>query len=331
MRSRIQLPLLSAAIAAFLLLPTSGCRRSPGSGPLVLRAADVHPDTYPTTRGLIRMAEIVKERSGGRIEIQVYPAGQLGDEKETIESTRLGTIQINRTSTSPLAEFVPDMKILGLPYLFRDALHQWNVLHGPIGHELFETLPDAGFVGLTYYDGGARSFYNNERAIRSPADLQGLKIRTQQSEVMMATVKALGASPTPMAFSEVYTSLQTGVIDGAENNPPSYVSTGHYEVAKYYALDGHSRVPEIVIISRKAWDTLVPEDRALLREAAEESAAYQRDLWRQYEEEALAAAREKGCEIFEPDTAPFRDAASSVVEQHGRGFEDIIRRIREVQ
>lgn len=331
MRCRIQSTLIFPMMAMLVLAPGAGCRRASGPGVVVLRAADVHPESYPTTRGLTRMAEIVEERSGGRLRIQVYASGQLGDEKETIESTRLGTIQINRTSTGPLAEFVPGMKILGLPYLFRDARHQWNVLHGPIGEELLATLPPAGFVGLTYYDGGARSFYNSARPVRSPHDLRGLKIRTQQSEVMMATVKALGASPTPMAFSEVYSSLQTGVIDGAENNPPSYVSTGHHEVAKHYTLDGHSRVPEIVIINRKTWDSLSAEDRTILRQAAEESAAHQRDLWRAYEEEALATARDGGCEIIEPDAAPFRQAAAAVVEQHGRGYEEIIARIREAE
>jgi tripartite ATP-independent transporter DctP family solute receptor len=331
MHRRIGLTFVVATVAAVLLSTGAGCRRSQGTGPLVLRAADVHPETYPTTQGLLKMAEIVKERSGGRIQIQVYPAGQLGDEKETIESTQLGTIQINRTSTSPLAESVPAMKILGLPYLFRDAEHQWNTLHGPIGDELLEALPAAGLVGLTYYDGGARSFYNNTRPVHTPSDLEGLKIRTQQSEVMIATVKALGASPTPMAFSEVYSALQTGVIDGAENNPPSYWSTRHFEVARYYTLDGHSRVPEIVIIGKQTWDSLSPDDRMLLREAAEESAVHQRRLWREYEEEKLAAVRDEGADILEPDTAPFREAAAAVVEQHGRGFEDLIRRIREVE
>lgn len=331
MRDFLRTILRASVVALAALTLGSGCNRAPGTQEIVLRAADVHPDTYPTTRGLMRMAEIVAERSDGRIRVQVYPAGQLGDEKETIESTRLGTIQINRTSASPLAEFVPEVKVLGLPYLFRDTDHQWNVLHGPIGRELLDSLPAAGFVGLTYYDAGARNFYNSKAPVRTPDDLRGLKIRTQKSEVMVDTVAALGASPTPMAFSEVYSALQTGVIDGAENNPPSYVSTGHYEVTKYYTLDGHSRVPELVIVSKKAWDKLSPEDQELLRHAAEESAVYERQLWEAYESEAMEKARARGCEIIEPDTAPFREATAPVLEKHGAGYEDLIRRIREAQ
>ncbi len=314
-----------------VLLPWGCGRKEGGAKPIVLRAADVHPEDYPTTRALKYMAELVEKRTGGRIRIQVFPAGQLGDEKETIESTRLDAIQINRTSASPLAEFVPETQVLGLPYLFRSAEHQWKVLHGPIGKEIMESLPAAGFVGLTYYDAGARSFYNSRRPIYIPADLRGLKIRTQQSQVMIDTVRALGASPTPMAFSEVYSALQTGVIDGAENNPPSYVSTGHVEVAKYYSLDGHSRVPEMVIMSLKAWERLSPEDREILRKAAEESAVYERRLWEEYESQAFERARAMGAEINEVDLHAFEEAVAPVIEKEGKGYEDLIRRIREAE
>ena len=217
---------------------------------IVLRLAETHPQDYPTTRGDYEFARLVKERSGGRIVIEVYPGSQLGQEKAVIEQVQFGAIDLTRVSISPVAAFVPRLNAFQMPYLYRDETHMWKVLKGDIGKELLASLEPFGFIGLGWFESGARNFYNSKRPIRTPADLKGLKIRVQESELMMGLVSAFGAVPTPMAFGEVYSALQTGVVDGAENNWPSYFSTSHYEVAKYITLDEHTRVPEIIIGSK---------------------------------------------------------------------------------
>ena len=210
---------------------------------MVLRLGETHVADYPTTRGDLEFSRLVEERTGGRIRIEVYHGKQLGEEKAVIEQVQFGAIDFTRVSISPLAAFAPAFDALQMPYLYRDEDHMWKVLNGPIGEEFLNSLEPADFVGLCWYDSGARNFYNSRREIKSVADLKGLKIRVQESKLMMGLVSALGAVPTPMPFGEVYSALQTGVIDGAENNWPSYFSTSHYEVAKYFTLDGHTRVP----------------------------------------------------------------------------------------
>ncbi len=196
--------------------------------PIVLRLAETHPKGYPTELGDEEFARLVKERSGGRIVIEVYPGSQLGEEKAVIEQVQFGAIDLTRVSISPLASFVPKLNAFQMPYLYRDSDHMWKVLKGDIGKELLASLEPFGFIGLGWFDGGARSFYNSKKPVRTPADLKGLKIRVQESELMMGLVRAFGAVPTPMPYGEVYSGLQTGVIDGAENNPPSYFSASHY-------------------------------------------------------------------------------------------------------
>jgi tripartite ATP-independent transporter DctP family solute receptor len=277
------------------------------------------------------MAEILKEKSGGRLTMDIHHSHTLGDETETIKRTKVGTIAVNRVSTAPLAEFAPIMKVFSLPYLFRDVEHEWKVLGGPIGRECLDTLEEHGFIGLCYYESGARSFYNRVRPITKPADLKGLRIRVQESEVMIDSVKALGASAEPRPFAEVYTSIQTGVIDGAENNPPSYETTKHYEVAKFYSLDEHSRIPEVVIFSKRVWDRLSKDDQTLIREAAEASVEHQRRLWDEFEQKALAAVRKGGSRISVPDRAPFRDMVAPAYEKYRPQFGDLIDRIRDTK
>ena len=210
---------------------------------IVLRLAETHPADYPTTLGDMRFADLVKERSNGRIVIEVYPGSQLGQEKAVIEQVQFGAIDFTRVSISPLAAFVPVFNALQLPYLYRSEDHMWKVLLGPIGKELFASLEPSGFVGIGWFEPGARNFYNSKRPVTKPEDLKGLKIRVQESELMVGMVQGLGAVATPMPYGEVYSGLQTGVIDGAENNWPSYESTSHYEVAKFFTLDEHTRVP----------------------------------------------------------------------------------------
>jgi tripartite ATP-independent transporter DctP family solute receptor len=251
------------------------------------------------------MAGTLQRGTAGRITMEIHPAAQLGSEKETIEMCKLGQLDINRVSSSPLAEFAPQAGVYSLPYLFRGEAHMWKVLEGPIGREVLDSLEPHGFIGLCYYDSGARSFYNSKRPINTPGDLHGLKMRVQKNRVMQDCVQALGASPVSMAFEEAYSALQTGVVDGAENNPPSYENTKHYEVAKYYSLDEHTRVPEIVLCSKRTWDRLAPADRALLRKAAQASVTEQRRLWREYTAKACAPCERPGSRSTPPTSPPF--------------------------
>lgn len=316
------------ACVLIVALLAGGCSRTPSK--IVLTAADVHPEGYPTVEGLKYLARRVAELTDGRITLDIYPGGVLGGETETIEQARLGAIDIVRTSCSPLTQFYPEMGVYSLPYLFRDSGHAWRVLEGEVGEELLSGLSTAGLFGLCYYDAGARSFYTSTRQVKSLADLAGLKIRVQENEIMVGLVETLGASATPMSFEEVYSALQTGVIDGAENNPPSYAETAHYEVAKYYTLDEHTRVPEVVAINLVRWNALSAEEKALLKQAAMESAEYQRGLWEKREREALETVKAKGSVVFVPDKAEFQAAVAPLYERYG-ALAPLVERIRAVE
>lgn len=244
--------------------------------PIVLRLAETHPQDYPTTKGDYEFARLVKERSGGRIQIEVYYGSQLGQEKAVIEQVQFGAIDMTRVSISPVASFVPKLNAFQMPYLYRDEAHMWKVLKGDIGKGLLASLEPFGFIGLGWFEAGSRNFYNSKRPITKPEELKGLKIRVQESELMMGLVSAFGAVPTPMAYGEVYSALQTGVVDGAENNWPSYFSTSHYEVAKYFCLDEHTRVPEIIIGSKISLGRLSKADQDLIKQAALDAIDYQR-------------------------------------------------------
>jgi len=296
-----------------------------GESQIVLRAADVHVRSYPTVQALLLMAEYVEARSGGRIRIEVYEGGQLGDERSTIEQVRAGILDIVRTATGPVEAFYPYIGVFSLPYIFRSETHMWSVLQGPLGRWLLDDMASAGFIGLAYLDAGARHFYTTKKPITKPEDLVGLKIRVRQTEIEIAMVEALGAIPVAMAFGEVYTALQTGVIDGAENNEPSYGPYGvrHYEVAKYLTLDGHLRNPEVILISKATWDRLSPEDRVLLREAALAAATYQASLWDDYVQKTMVELRkpESGVTIIEVDVSAFQAAMSPVYARFRNRFD----------
>lgn len=260
----------------------------------IFQLSDNQPPDYPTTLGDIKFAELVNERSNGRIIIDVYHSAQLFDEKSAIEALQMGGLAFCRVNAQPISDFSPIFGVLSLPYIFRDEDHLWKTLNGPIGNELLDELKVSGIVGLTYYDSGSRSFYNNKRAIRTVADMKGLKIRVQQSKLMMGLVTALGASPTPMAYGEVFAGLQSGVIDGAENNWPSYFSTSHFEVAPFLTLNHHTRTPEVLCMSLDVWNELTPDDQALVKKAAVDSQITQREAWKEYEKKAIEAIRNSG-------------------------------------
>ncbi|UCE99264.1 MAG: TRAP transporter substrate-binding protein [Planctomycetota bacterium] len=281
----------------------------------VLKLAHGLDTTHPVHKAMVFMADRAQEKSAGRLRIDIYPSEQLGSERECIEQLQLGGLAMTKTSSSPLESFVPMMKVLGLPYIFRDSEHCWKVLLGPIGKELLAAGGSVGLKGLCFYDAGARSFYTRDRPINTPTDLRGMKIRVQKSNMAIKMIAAMGASATPIDWGELYTSLQQGVVDGAENNPPSFYTSMHYEICKYYILDEHTRVPDVLLISTKVWNELLPEFRNVLQEAADESVSYQRKLWAEKEKENLEAVAKARVKISRPDKRPFQDAVISMWEE----------------
>jgi tripartite ATP-independent transporter DctP family solute receptor len=319
-----------ALCAGLLFLGPTGCRKREDT--TVLKLAHSLSTEHPVHKAIEFVATRVDELSGGSLRIDVYPAEQLGSEREAIELVQLGILAMTKTSTGPMEGFVPAMKVYGLPYLFRDSEHMWKVLDGPIGKRLLAAGTPKGLKGLCYYDAGARSFYTTERRITSPADLAGLKIRVQKSEMSRRMIEAMGGAPTPIDWGELYTSLQQGVVDGAENNTPSFFNSRHYETCRYYTLDEHLRVPDMIVINPQVWNDLSPRHRAVLQQAADESVAFQRELWAKTEREDLEAVRRAGVEVVRPDQQPFVEAVQSLWRQFdGTEIGELARDIRAVE
>ncbi|MDA3949374.1 MAG: TRAP transporter substrate-binding protein [Spirochaeta sp.] len=301
---------------------------------IVLRLGETHSQDYPTTQGDQYFADLVEERTDGRIRIEVYHSSQLGEERAVIEQVQFGAIDFTRVSISPLAAFSPGLDALQMPYLYNSTDHMWRVLKGEIGDEMLASVEDAGFVGLAWYASGARSFYNSVRPVESVADLEGLKIRVQESQLMVGLVEALGAVATPMPFGEVYSALQTGVIDGAENNWPSYYSTSHYEVAEYYTLDKHTQVPEILVASKIVMDRLSAEDQEIIRQAAKDSIDYQREKWDDFvaeSEEVVRAAGNQITELSPEAVAEFQEAMQPLYDGLSDEAMAVVERVRAVK
>ncbi|AWK89365.1 TRAP transporter substrate-binding protein [Azospirillum thermophilum] len=300
---------------------------------VTLRSAEVHPDGYPTVEAVKYMGEIVARETKGRIAIKVFPSGQLGDEKDTIQQTQFGVIDMNRISMAPLNNIVPETRIAGLPFLFRSVEHMHKVMDGPIGDEILKAMEPHGMVGLAFYDSGARSFYNSKRPVKTMADLKGMKLRVQQSDLFIDLVKAMGGNPTPMPYGEVYSGLQTGVVDGAENNWPSYQSSHHYEVAKYISLTEHTITPEALVMSKRSFDKLSKDDQQIIRKAAKESVVKMRELWQAKEKEAEETVRKAGVEVNTVDKTEFMKAVEPVYTKHVADpkMKDLVARIRAVQ
>jgi tripartite ATP-independent transporter DctP family solute receptor len=298
------------------------------------RVADTQSADYPTVEAVAFMGHLIEERTNGRHTIRVFHSRQLGEEKETIEQTRVGAIDLNRTNIAPLGSFVPLANVLALPFLFRSPEHLRAVLDGPIGEEILASFEAHGFIGLTFYDSGARSIYTRDRPIRAIEDLKGLRIRVQQSDLMVEMVRALGAVPVALPYGQVQTGLTTGIIDGAENNWPSYVTTNHYKTARYYTVTEHTMSPEVLVMSKRAWETLSDEDKAIFREAARESNRFMRLRWDALEEESRRRALAAGNVIItEFPRRAFEEAMSSI---YAKAMSDptlapLIKRIRQVQ
>ena len=286
--------------------------------------------SHPVHKAMVYMGERLTEKSDSTMRIDIYPSQQLGTERETLELLQIGSLGLTKVSSSVLEGFVPEFQVFGLPYLFRDEAHRFSVWDGEIGNYILGSSERFGLMGLTYYDAGTRSFYTKDRPVQTPDDLNGLKIRVQESPVATQMVAALGGSPTPIAWGELYSALQQGIVDGAENNPPSFFLSRHYEVCRYFTLDEHTAVPDVVLVSTVLWNDLTQEQRAWLREAAIESAEYQRGLWAASVEESLAALRAAGVEIVEPDKAPFSEKVAPMYDTY-RGnavVYDLIQRIQ---
>ena len=303
------------------------------SAQTVLRSSDTHPDGYPTVEAVKYFGELVKERTGGRYSVEVYHSAQLGEEKDTIEQVRSGVIDLNRISIAPFNGIIPETTVPSLPYLFRSEDHMHKVMDGEIGDQIGAAFEAVDLVVLAFYDGGARSFYNSKKPINSLADLAGMKFRVIQSDIFVDMVTALGANATPMPYGEVYSAIQTGVIDGAENNFPSYDTAKHAEVAKYYSLDEHTMVPEVFVMSKASWDKLTPEDQAIFKAAAKESVAKQRELWAAQVAASRAKVEAAGSQIITPDKQPFIDAMAPVYEKHVKDdkLKGLVEAIRAVQ
>ena len=316
----------AAAAAAVLFVAATQARE--------FRSAEVHPNDYPTTQAVQYMGKLVAERTQGRLGVKVYPNGALGTEKDTIEQLRIGALDMTRINVAPLNSVVPETVVAALPFLFRDTAHMRKVLDGPIGDEILAAMESQGLVGLAFYDSGSRSFYTVKKPIKTLADMKGMKIRVQQSDLFVAMIQALGANPTPMPYGEVYTALKTGIVDAAENNWPSYESSRHFEAARYYNLSEHSLVPEMLVFSKKTWDTLSKEDKAILRKAAKDSVPYMRRLWDEREVKSRQVVEKAGIQaVTLANKKDFVDAMAPVYAKFASNpkLAALVKRIQETK
>jgi tripartite ATP-independent transporter DctP family solute receptor len=320
--------------AALLLATLVAGRAARSQAKIIFKASDVHPPGYPTVVAVENLGKKLEQATNGRLSVQMYASMQLGGEKEAIEQAQVGAIQLARISVGAIGPVIDDLNVLNLPFLFRNTAHMEKVIDGPIGQDLLDKVAaneKAGLVGLCWMDAGARSFYDTKHAIKGIADLQGLKLRVIGNPMFVDMANALGGNGVAMGYDQVFSALQTGVIDGAENNPPSFVFDNHYQVAKFYTLTEHLIVPEILVFSRKTWDTLSKVDQDLLRKFAHEAQAEERTLWEAYEKQAMDKARAGGVQIVETiEKQPFQDAVKPVWDKYAPRFAEQIKRIQAV-
>ena len=324
----------SAALAGMLALAGGPPIPTFAQASMTLKVSDVHPPGYPTVAAVESFGKKLEQATNGRLTVQMFGSMQLGGEKEAIEQAQVGALQMARVSVGAIGPVIDDLNVFNLPFLFRNTAHMQNVIDGAIGTELLDKVTaneKAGLVGLCWMDAGARSFYNTKHPIKSIADLKGLKVRVIGNPMFVDMANALGANGVAMGYDQVFSALQTGVIDGAENNPPSFVFDNHYQVAKNYTLTEHLIVPEILVFSRKSWDSLSKDDQALIRNFAREAQAEERVFWTDYEKQAMDKARSGGVQIVETiDKQPFQDAVKPVWDKYGPRFSELIKRIQAV-
>jgi tripartite ATP-independent transporter DctP family solute receptor len=301
---------------------------------LVLKATDVHPLGYPTVEAAIQMGKKLEAATNGRLSIQMYPSMQLGGEKEMIEQAQVGALAIARISVGPMGPIVPELNVFNLPFMFRDDAHMEKVIDGPIGDELLKKLSEskANLIGLCWMNAGTRNVYNSKKPIQTVDDLKGLKIRMMGNPVFVDTMNSLGGNGVSMGFDQLISAMQTGVVDGAENNYPTYESGQHYRYAKYYSKTGHLMIPEILVFSKKIWDELSKDDQALILKVAKEAQQEERKLWYDREKESLKKMADAGAVVNEvADKKPFQAAVKPVWDKYGAQYADLIKRIQDVK
>ena len=302
---------------------------------MVLKASDVHPPGYPTVVAVEDMGKKLSEATKGRLSVAMYPSMQLGGEKEAIEQAQVGAIAFARVSVGALGPVVDKLNVFNLPYVFRNTAHMESVIDGPIGQELLDDVTNSGkgLIGLAWMDAGARNFYDTKHPIKDIADLRGLKIRVMGNPMFVDMANSMGANGVPLGYDQVFSSLQTGVIDGAENNPPSFVFDNHYQVAKFYTIDEHLIVPEMVVMSKKIYDAMSKEDQALVVKYAKEAQQEERKLWDVYQQKAMDKATSAGIiitQVSAADKKAFQDAVKPVWDKYGPKYADMIKRIQAV-
>jgi len=324
-------PMIAAGVALVLAIPAAlGAERH-----VMLKAADVHPLGYPTVEAVVRLGKKLEQATDGRLAIQMYPSMQLGGEKEAIEQAQVGALAFARVSVGPMGTIVPELNVFNLPFMFRDDAHMGKVVDGEIGDELLRKLsdhPTAGLIGLAWMNAGTRNIYNGKKPVRSLEDLKGLKIRMMGNPVFVDTMNALGGNGVAMGFDQLTSAMQTGVVDGAENNYPTYATSQHYRYAKYFSLTEHLMIPEILVFSKKVWNTLAKEDQALIVKFAKEAQQEERKLWFEMEATSIKQMQEAGVEIIKiADKKPFQDAVKPVWEKYATQHAALIKRIQDVE
>lgn len=323
---RMQIGMMGMVI--FLLLSCAQTEKK-----TVLKLAHGLDPTHPVHQGMAYMTERLEEISDGQMQVDIYPSGQLGSEQQCVELLQIGSLAITKVSAAVMESFTEDYKVLGLPYIFRSKQHSYEVLDGEIGEELLTATEEFRIRGLCFYDAGSRSFYTIDKPVEEPEDLEGLKIRVMKSNTAVNMVKALGGSPTPISWGELYTALQSGVVDGAENNPPSFYFSHHYEVCKHYSLNEHTMVPDVLVISTHVWNKLTEQEKEWLMQAVDESVIEQRKLWAKSVEESLEAVQKAGVTIYYPEKEPFAEQVIPMLEsfQDNERLYTLIQRIRAVK
>lgn len=319
-------------VGATAMALTAAARPGLAQSNMVLKASDVHPEGYPTVVAVESMGRKLSQATKGRLSIQMYPSMQLGGEKEAIEQAQVGALAIARVSVGALGPVIDDLNVLNMPFLFRNTAHMEKVIDGQIGQDLLDTVtnnPNAGLVGLCWMDAGARNMYDTHKPIRTLADLKGMKMRVIGNPIFVDMMNALGGNGVAMGYDQVFNALQTGVIDGAENNPPSYVFDNHYQVAKFYSLTEHLIVPEIIVFSKRTWSRLSLADQALVRKFSKEAQQEERVLWKQYEQKAYDKMKEAHIVVTQiPDKKPWQAAVKPVWDRYGPKYTAMIRRIQ---
>ena len=329
MTSRRRILYAALAAAWFAALPSSGLAQQK----MVLRATDVHALGYPTVEAVVRMGAKLEKATQGRLSIQMFPAMQLGGEKEMIEQAQVGALQIARISVGPMGPIVDELNVFNLPFMFRDEAHMRKVIDGPIGTELLDKLtaaPTSRLVGLCWMDGGTRNVYA-KKPIKGPADLKGQKIRMMGNPIFVETMNAMGGNGVAMGFNELYQALQTGVVDGAENNPPSLLTQNHYQVTKFYSLTGHLILPELLVFSKKSWDGMSKADQGLVKKLSREAQLEQRGLWNKMVADSEAKLKAGGVQFVTVDKKVFYDATKPIREKYGAKHTALIKRIEDTK